>query len=338
MRFYLQHGAGLGPLVDAALEFDLARPTTVFGDDSAVVIETAVKPARVARLPYVKNAFQVAGSVPRGPIPRSVEQLTKQIQTRSLLADQPKRSPFRIMVNIDGQLTGLPRDVRTRLETTIARATGGVLNPRGGAGVEYWIVGRRDLDALLLCVRLTSGGKQPRARGSLSSDLATLVVKASKPSKADVFLDPFAGSGSLVDARAAEPHQATIYSDIRLSEFRDQFPTLRGPGSKILDEDALLLPSLATGSVSAIATDPPWGEYEELTIPYPEFIGHMLASFDRVLDRDRGRLVLLLARRDADLVASLWQSHHLHVAHGYEILVNGHPATVLVGGRASSKP
>lgn len=58
-----------------------------------------------------------------------------------------------------------------------------------------------------------------------------------------------------------------------------------------------------------------------------------MRSFDRVLDRRRGRLVLLVSRREAGVVSELWQPAGLLVEQSHEILVNGHPATVLVGGR-----
>jgi tRNA G10 N-methylase Trm11 len=102
---------------------------------------------------------------------------------------------------------------------------------------------------------------------------------------------------------------------------------------KVLDEDALLLPSVPDGSVTAIVTDPPWGEYEELDQPYEQFTRGMLASFDRVLHPHDGRVVVLVSRRASAGVAELWLKSPLQARDSYDILVNGHPASVLVGGR-----
>ncbi len=96
------------------------------------------------------------------------------------------------------------------------------------------------------------------------------------------------------------------------------------------------MPSLPDGSVSAIVTDPPWGEHEDLGMPYIKFADAMMRNFDRVLDRRRGRLVLLVSRREGSTVTGLWEPSGLEVQQTHEILVNGHPATVLVGGRTPS--
>jgi tRNA G10 N-methylase Trm11 len=186
----------------------------------------------------------------------------------------------------------------------------------------------------MLCLRLGSG-KKPGKRGSLSTDLSTLLVRASNPSNDDVFLDPFGGSGALVEARTASAFRSATYSDNRLSDLRSQLsPRLvNNRKVRVLGEDALMLLSVPDGSVSAIVTDPPWGEHEDLGMPYREFADAMMRSFDRVLNRRRGRLVLMVSRREASAVTEMWKPAGLQVEHVHEILVNGHPASVLVGER-----
>jgi Putative RNA methylase family UPF0020 len=335
VRYYIQHSAGLGGLVFSALSSDLDRCEAVFRDDSGMVIDSPSIAERVASLQYLKNSFQVLATIPRGSVGGSTDQLVKQVRKRAVLRNQPGRLAFRTMVNVDGQLVGLPRDVRGRLESVIAEQTGGRLIPRGGSGVEYWIVGRRDLDVMMLCLRLGSG-KKPGKRGSLGTDLSTLLVRASSPSGDDVFLDPFGGSGALVEARTASAFRSAIYSDTRLAELRSQLPPrlVSNRRVRVLGEDALVLPSVSDGSVSVIVTDPPWGEHEDLGMPYGEFAEAMMRSFDRVLNRSRGRLVLMVSRREAVAVAEMWKPSGLEVEHVHEILVNGHPASVLVGGRS----
>lgn len=334
MRYYVQYGAGLGGLVFPALSGDLGDVDVQFRDDSSVAFVTGATSDRVAELPYLKNAFQILVTAPRGAMSRSVDQIARLLRKGAALRDQRRGAPFRTMVNIDGQLVGLPRETRSRLESVIAEQTGGRLNARGGVGVEYWIVGRRDLDQLLFCRKITVGAKKAGARGSLSADLATLLVRASGPRHEDVFLDPFAGSGAIVAMRIKTPFRKAIYSDINLPELRPQLSPqiVKRRNVDILAEDALALPSVPDGSVSCIVTDPPWGEYESLDRPYEEFVASMLKSFDRVLDQN-GRLVLLLSRRSARDVASVWKTADLRVTDSHDILVNGHPATVLVGGR-----
>jgi 23S rRNA G2445 N2-methylase RlmL len=160
----------------------------------------------------------------RGTINNSVDQLVKLARSKRLLSGFPRRAPFRIMVTVDGQLTSLARDARSRLESTVAEQTGGRVNARGGTGVEYWVIARRDLSSVLLGLRLTTGQRKKPSPGSLSSDLARLLVSAGTFPE-DVFLDPFCGSGSIVVARASGPFQRAVASDPHLRSLKR--PTAR---------------------------------------------------------------------------------------------------------------
>lgn len=338
MRFYVQHSAGLGKLVLEALRTDLGSVDVLFQDDSGLVFGTANRNLdRVASLSYAKNTFEVIDSVARGGIPVSIGQLIKVVRNHRSLAAQCKRAmPFRTMVNIDGQLVGLSAALRAQVVAVIAEQTGGRLNSRGGRGsVEFWIVGRRNLDLLLFCRRLSVGGNTGIARGSLTPDLATLLVKASQPSIDDVYLDPFAGSGAIIRARLDCPLRRAIYNDLRLDMHRADLPTQLTNSRKveILGEDALVLPSIADGSVTTVVTDPPWGEHAQLNMPYENFATAMMTTLNRVLHPRDGRLVLLLGRQVAHTVSAAWGRSSLLLRDSYDILVNGHPASVLVGGR-----
>src|SRR5260370_40963798 len=121
----MQHSAGLGELVSDALSSDLDRCEVVFRDDSGMVFDSSSRGDQVASLQYVKNAFQVLITVPRGSVAGSTDQLVKQVRKRAALRSQPRKSPFRTMVNVDGQLVGLPREVRGRLDAVITEQTVG---------------------------------------------------------------------------------------------------------------------------------------------------------------------------------------------------------------------
>ncbi|WBQ02593.1 hypothetical protein [Kribbella sp. CA-293567] len=333
MRYFAQFRAGLAELVLDSLRRDLTKVTVVSSDDSSLLFDTGSSPSKVGQLGYLKNAFSVLGTVPRSSLQRAAEQFADQILSTAVLRGLGRMSAFRTMVSVDGKLVGLPRPVKDRFESAIARATGARVSPRGG-GAEFWLIGRRDLKSMLLCQRLTAGVKAGAA-GSLGADLATLLVKASAPRADDVFLDPFAGSGSIVRARIALPFARAIYSDLDVGEPNLQVPPeiRRDKRVKVLAEDALVLPSVPTGSVSSIVTDPPWGEYDELDTDFATFAERMLAGFDRVLDPRRGRVVLLLSRRAAAVTAGLWPGANLRLTRSHDLLVNGHPASAQIGGR-----
>jgi 23S rRNA G2445 N2-methylase RlmL len=239
------------------------------------------------------------------------------------------------MASVDGELVGLPRDVRARLEGTIAARTGARFEARGGSGEEYWVIGRRDLDSLLLGVRLQIQKARSAPKGALAPELCELLVRASSPGVDDVFLDPFAGSGSLVLSRLDHPGRKIIYSDLALRQLKPAFrPELaRARRVTFLAEDARDLPSVEDATVDAIVTDPPWGEYEDIGEPYEDFTAAVASGLRRVLKPKTGRLVLLVSRRNEEVLQKGLLDNGLTPRQKYPILVNGHPATVLVGLR-----
>ncbi|SDT44339.1 TRM11 family SAM-dependent methyltransferase [Microlunatus soli] len=332
----LLHGAGLGDLVDAAMAQDL-KATKIYADDSAMMIDTAGGASKITRLGYLKNAYRVIGSVPRrGAMQRSLDELARRASGWELPGG---KQPFRVMFSEDGQLASVPPRSRSRLEESIARRTRGTVNRRGGRGGEYWVLTRRDLDEVLLTSRIQlpkPGQQQP---GALRPDLANLLVGAAGRRPTDVFLDPFAGSGALVASRLGSPLRQAIYSDLRYgsrSGPRIDPALQRSRQVTLLSEDARTLPSVDDHTVDAIVTDPPWGEFEDLGADYEEFIEDVLTSFDRVLKTD-GRVVMITARRLVGATLRHWQAHRLAVDSSHDVLVNGHPATVIVGRRQRAR-
>jgi hypothetical protein len=279
----------------------------------------------VARLPYLKNSFVVLHQWPRTSLAAAVAGLAQVC--RDGLAGGRVRA-FRLMAHVDGELTAIP--ARARLEAAIAAATGARVSPRGG-GDEFWILARQSLGQYLFARRL---GKpdQGRARppGSLAPELAHLLVRLAAPRPADRFLDPFGGSGALVWARSQYPARSLTYSDQRPG-LPGPPPGARTPGRavRVLHDDALRLPSVADQSVDVIVTDPPWGEFEQYGVAPQQFLADTALSFRRVL-AEGGRLVLVMSRRLDHCAAHCLARAGFAVDPLVPILVNGHPATVIM--------
>ncbi|MEU5870627.1 hypothetical protein AB0A73_03600 [Glycomyces sp. NPDC047369] len=331
MRYYIQFPAGTGELVAESLGSYAAGAEAVYADDSAMVFDADAAPEDIARIPFAKNSFSVIADVPRQRLDSAVFDIADFIAEDRL---ESGARTFRLMFHVDGELVGIGARARRAIESAIASASGQRVAP-SGAGEEYWVVGRTEYDRFMFCRRHNRPKLPAKARGAISHELSAMLVAASRPQDGDVFLDPFAGSGSFAEARLAFPARRILYSDLALDLLRDEFTDRLRDSRRIefLADDALALPSIEDGSVDVIVTDPPWGEFEELELPVPEFLARMAQSFDRVLRADGGRFVVLTARRIAPVAeAALEQAGlALHAAHG--VLVNGHPATVLIGGR-----
>ncbi|MDQ2706608.1 MAG: hypothetical protein M3Z25_02765 [Actinomycetota bacterium] len=206
---------------------------------------------------------------------------------------------------------------------------------------EYWIVGRQGMKDLLLCARLSKAQKPANAKGALSHELSAILVAASRPTPQDVFLDPFAGSGSLVTARLELPVRQVWCSDLNLGRHRRNYARHLTDNKRVrlLAEDALALPSIIDGSVDVIVTDPPWGVHEDLGQPYEEFARAIGISFARILHPRHGRYVLVVNRRNAATTMSDGlAAAGLRPGDEHDVLVNGHRATVLMGQRPAGDP
>jgi 16S rRNA G966 N2-methylase RsmD len=299
-----------------------------------MIFDSSVTEGRVADIPFAKNSFVVIASTPRGGIDKGVGQLGRFAASAKFPPSSLRNSRFRTMIQIDGGLSAVDRRVKAGLDGAISTRTGQRIEPRGMCQ-EYWVIGRTGLGELLLCARLPKRRRAPKAKGALSYELSSMLVAASRPSARDVFLDPFAGSGSLVLARAESDAHQIWYSDISLREFERDFPRELYADRRVdfLDDDALTLSSVPDGQVDVIVTDPPWGEYDDVGMPYVEFARAMVKSFGRVLHKPKGRFVVLTSRKAAATMEREFAKGGFSINSAQEILVNGHPATVLIGAR-----
>jgi predicted RNA methylase len=331
MRYFVQFPAGTSELVAESIGAHVDGPDIVYTDDSSMIFESDTQRSNVEQTPFVKNSFTVIADVYRGDVDEGTFELADTIRSGGL---DGHADTFRVMFHVDGKLIAVDPRARRALESAIAAASGQRMVGRG-LGEEYWIVSRTDFDRLMLCRRHMRPKRAEKRAGAISHELASLLVAASRPRSGDVFLDPFAGSGSFTDARSSFPAKRIVYADTDLKRLRNGFPqSTRGRrGIEFLAEDALALPSIKDHEVDVIVTDPPWGEYEALPQVLPEFLDEMARSFDRVLDLHDGRFVVLTSRRIGAEAEQALTNHRFAIGSVHEVLVNGHPASVLIGGR-----
>jgi 16S rRNA G966 N2-methylase RsmD len=328
VRYLIQFPAGATALVERAVLADFANAKIEYGDDSALVFESSTQLQSAHPVPYAKNVFAVRVHTPRrNALAAAVSRLATDIPNLR----GPRNPPgFRLMYHIDGQLVSCEPRARQALERAVASATGLRLTPRGQCQ-EFWVIGRRDSQVLYFAQRLRDDDPPTRTKGALSAELSALLVAASEPSSSDVFLDPFAGSGALVQARLRSPARSVTYNDLALRKHQAEFSlTLaRNRKVKFLAEDAFELPSIQSGSVDVVVTDPPWGEHDQEIGDYGHFAGQMATSLVRVLNPKSGRAVVLVNRRNEETLAKAFGASGLEIYDTTQILVNGHPASAV---------
>jgi 16S rRNA G966 N2-methylase RsmD len=325
--------SGTRTIFEAALRESVQVANIIHADDSAIRFATKGRLNSAAQLPFANNVFHVLTAASRTNLNRSLRQIIGGID--SIQFPIPKGSPpgFRTMIHIDGALTPIDAGLRDEINDTIAAATGLRLESRG-SGLEFWIIGRKSMQDLVFAQRLPKRQERQAEKGALSPQLATMLVLASGPRAEDRFLDPFSGSGAIVAARLHYPVSSAIASDVRPAlSAQNNRAFRRDRRVTIAKEDARQLASIPDGQVDVIVTDPPWGEFRDDIADYERFAHQVAASFNRVLNPERGRLVVLVSRRRSDLFVSALraQEFRIHAKHG--ILVNGHPASVIVTSR-----
>ncbi len=320
----MQFPAGLFELVEQVVQGAFAEVRVSYSDDSAVVLDTRSKIQTADDTPFAKNVFAIRAETKRRGLGPSISALAGALRP----LPGSRSAGFRLMYHVDGQLVAAEPGPRRQLEQALGRATGLRLTPRGQC-LEFWVIARRDSPMVYLAERLPARSTPPHPKGALSAEISALLVMASKPQPEDIFLDPFAGSGALLRARLRTPAHTLIYNDLELDHHRASFKPPLGRKVQLLGEDALRLPSLKTGSIDAIVTDPPWGEHQDTIGDYPAFATEMAKSLKRVLKPRSGRLILLINRRNEDTLAQALKAHEIRVHNTYRLLVNGHPASAI---------
>ena len=193
MEYIALFPAGAASLVAEGLRSLLPGVDVLESDESALLFSASARLRSADAVPIAKNLFVARARAPRRNLNSTAADLAKRYRD---LPRPPGCNGFRVMFHVDGQLAGAAPQARQRLEDAISAATGLPPQPRGNCQ-EYWVIGRRDWSNAYLAERLPGiKARHPAEKGSLSSELSALLVTLSRPGPRDVFLDPFAGSGS----------------------------------------------------------------------------------------------------------------------------------------------
>lgn len=328
-QYYSTFPAGFEPAIEEFIKSDLP------GTQIQRVLEGAVEYRRNTVLRdsprWFNNSFLCLTTFPRAvkdPIQDMVRlTLQRGVDTDVIARHLPDgATTCRAMFMVDGLLAHVGD--RTLMKTEEFLSSNSALRiDRARPDVEFWFLYRKEGLGFLL-MRLTRHRDFARelAPGELRPDVATLLCRLSNPKPGDVFLDPFAGHGGIIKARTHFPAEQIIAGD-KDSKLSAELSAACAPHKKAraLVLDALDMPSIDSGSVDAIVTDPPWGDHEPLPDP-AGFYGRFCAEARRVLKRD-GRLVVLSAlKREAE--AALRQGFALD--RKLDVLISGKKAAVFV--------
>lgn len=172
--------------------------------------------------------------------------------------------------------------------------------------------------------------KYEPAPGELRPEIAYLMNYLSQPKRNDVFLDPFAGHGSLPIARSLFFHtKKLIVSDKTIKNFYTscQKRNVKTDVFDIHEKDGFSLSWLQDNSVDTIVTDPPWGKFEQLKNPEDKY-SQMFQNFTRVLT-ENGKCVVLFAK-DSLIDSLIAEQQYLTIEKKLDVRIGGQSAVIIV--------
>jgi len=327
-RYYSTCPAGLEPIVEQMAQEALPgfRLSRLLG--GALIYDADTAPSGADSPRCFANSYELLAALPDMELGKALARLAADRafteRANEAMARYGFRS-FRCMFSQYNQLTSVPAPLRARLERQLTAARLDRLTP----DTELLLL-RRSEGMTLALLRLTRrpATRQRVGKGELMPELAQAMVFLTGPEARDVFMDPFCGHGALGVERARSPYSQIMLFDIDQRMADEARARLRGrKGTLIERRDALELSGrVESASVTAIVTDPPWGLFEPLPLPAPEFYRRMLEEFARALVPG-GRLVLLSADKQ-ELEAAFRAQLSLELTIRHDILVSGKKAAI----------
>ncbi|HEX6370751.1 MAG TPA: RsmD family RNA methyltransferase [Longimicrobium sp.] len=337
--------AGLQDVALRALQQDLSGVQPVHVEEGMIVYRTGDSVARLRALPYLNNSFQVLQSIPAaGSMDRVLAAVVddRAVDTALRGGTNERERSFRVFLSDENELVSGAPALVSRLRRKIEDATRLKFQP-ARADVQFWLIRRRSGRAFF-ARRLTQRARTEKdlAQGELRPELAHLLCRLSEPGAEDVFLDPFAGTGSIPFARIQYPYGLVYAFDQdegAVAFMKDRLKALpanekhRARKLIVKQADALALDRIQDGFVDRVVTDPPWGLFRELP-DVDAFYAAALRELARVT-RPGGIVVLLTAQKELTGSLLAQPGHALAEEERYDLLVAGKKAAVFKLRRAA---
>lgn len=294
--------------------------------DGLVLYETEASLKKIQNIPFANNSFFLLFYTygKESSMNKMLSQVEQKIGTFSIPGEiLAGKKSFRVIFSHENQLISVPKNRHSEIEFYFAKKLRLEID-RANPDVEVWFLERSE--GYVFCgIRLT---KKPSTekylnKGQLRPELAWFLSYVSEPLHTDVFLDPFAGYGSIPKSRMHFPYQKIIATDIEKDKVLILKEGLSGNNIEIHSWDACQIP-LPDSCVTKIVTDPPWGQYSNIQIE--ELYQCMFSEFYRLLT-PKGILVLLTSQKDLVQIMTKESKDFTLVAE-YHVLVSGKKSAV----------
>jgi len=332
VRFTSTFITGFAELIPSALKKALAPKHCEIQHilDGLILYETDAAIRDVIALPFFNNTFLHMAEFPPS---HDIKQILDGLNTSynfhlGLKVRLPKTTrSFRLVISNENKTVNPHPNYKARLENKIAKDLKLRIDPKR-PHTEFWIVTRSE-GYSFLGMRLTKHPDYTTSlpKGALRPELAYLITSLVPVPQNGIVLDPFAGSGSIAQACAEIGWSRVIASDFNQRTVQTLKSRIRKfRNIKVMQEDALELKTIETGSIDAIITNPPWNNY--FTIDIPTFYPKFFAAAHRVLKE--GSRMALLVENTKETHQAIKQIKGFTIEDTFNTLVSGRKAQVLV--------
>lgn len=326
--------AGFKDVIAQAMKYCVPDGAIFHIDDGVVLYKSGMRRDRIIKAPCFSNTYLAyTYLLPKKTTATLNAQAIAKTITPAMIRDMQRAkedgSTFRIMNWHEGATTALDKGIRTGLEEAIQIQNKFVVN-RVKPKCEFAFYTRRGGWGFF-GLRLThpAWDEKRLPAGRLDPEIAYLLSVISQPTETDVVLDPMAGHGAIVAARAEHfPYKMILATDSdpeRVAGIKSQYATF-GKEFVIGQMDAEDMADIPDATITTIITDPPWGLHDE-TIDVEDLYSRFFDEAARVLKND-GVCVLISAQKDLlDALikerSSTWKLHNK-----WNVLVHGKKAAV----------
>lgn len=275
---------------------------------------------RLRAFPCASNVFVVIAEAPRSTLVQEAGALGAALAHGPQCSELTRVGPIQLRISDDGKFAPTASRVFGLLEDALASMRRPQITIGDGTG-ELWMIRRPDLNKSVLALKVSTARPRP-PRGELRPEICAALARVEPLDGAQLVLDPFAGSGAIGDACLAAGAKRVWLND--LDPPRDKRPH----GSRIQwTHGDFRKVRVATQSVDAIVTDPPWGRNWSVKHGVTKLYGDLGAAAKQWL-RPGGALVVLTGVADGALRAML-DAGNLRGEVAVPVLINGSRARII---------
>ena len=307
--------------------------------DGIVLYKTSATPETIRTIKIFNNSFMLLGRY-QIPADKTPDYIVKQFLgsskdiggvTQSEI-DKGRYKTFRVVSSHRNQLYSTDRVLLKKVEEKILKNTNlsvDRLNP----DVEFWFLTRSE-GIGLFGMRITKHQSYDKVlqKGELRPELANLMCWLSEPSSDDVFLDPFCGYGSIPFERSGiAGYRRIMASDIDKEKLRAVAAKLQSTTNRsnilVSADDFLKIAAPKHLVINKIVTDPPWGDYEKMSVETVKFYEVFLQKCSELLAP--GGILVFISSCKSEIDEALKKlPPKLALEQSYDILVSGKKARI----------